>query len=270
MPISVYRHRGRYVLIDGERRWRCASKLNHRTIPALIQDKPDDLTNLLLMFNIHSLREQWDLLTIAIKLPKVISLLRDSKGSEPTERDIADQTGLARGTIRRCKLLIELPDDYKRQILEELKKPKARQKITEDFFIEMEKALKTVERAMPEAIDDKDRIRKVLIRKYRDDTIPNRIHFRQMARIARAERVDADRGRAARALGLLFKTNDYSIEAAYTASVADAYSERDLLSRVEGLIERLEGVRIEELDSEARKALRRLARVVAELLAADS
>src|SRR5437879_6280802 len=52
VPISVYRNKGRYVLIDGERRWRCALKLNNKTIPALIQEKPDDLTNLLLMFNI--------------------------------------------------------------------------------------------------------------------------------------------------------------------------------------------------------------------------
>src|SRR5438477_11846609 len=57
VPISVHREKDRFSLIDGERRWRCAIKLNLKTIPALIQDKPDRLTNLLLMFNIHSLRE---------------------------------------------------------------------------------------------------------------------------------------------------------------------------------------------------------------------
>src|SRR5271155_5606646 len=75
VPISVYRSHGRYVLIDGERRWRCSLKLNKKTIPALVQGKPDALGNLLFMFNIHALREQWDLLTIALKLPRVISLL---------------------------------------------------------------------------------------------------------------------------------------------------------------------------------------------------
>src|SRR5579872_6453248 len=68
VPISVYRDHGRYVLIDGERRWRCALKLNKGTIPALVQKRPKPLENLLLMFNIHALREQWDLLTIALKL----------------------------------------------------------------------------------------------------------------------------------------------------------------------------------------------------------
>jgi len=75
VPIAVYKRGREYVLIDGERRWRCASKLNLPTIPAIVQDEPKPLENLLLMFNIHALREQWDLLTIALKLPKVIDLL---------------------------------------------------------------------------------------------------------------------------------------------------------------------------------------------------
>ena len=69
VPVSVYKEGSRYVLIDGERRWRCCLKLNRKTIPALVQHKPDTLTNLLLMFNIHALREQWDLLTMARSYP---------------------------------------------------------------------------------------------------------------------------------------------------------------------------------------------------------
>jgi len=123
VPVTVYREGHRYVLIDGERRWRSSLKLNKRTIPALIQSKPDLLTNLLLMFNIHALREQWDLLTIALKLPRVIGLLFERDRKKPTERELAEYTGLTQGVIRRCKLLIEMPDKYKQDILEELKKP---------------------------------------------------------------------------------------------------------------------------------------------------
>src|SRR6266571_6892115 len=88
VPISVYKDRKRFVLIDGERRWKCCLKLNKKTIPALVQEKPDPLTNLLLMFNIHALREQWDYLTIALKLPRVIKLLTKDLGKEPNEREI--------------------------------------------------------------------------------------------------------------------------------------------------------------------------------------
>src|SRR2546430_16730916 len=65
VPITVFEEGGRYHLIDGERRWRCADKLNLKRIPAIVQPKPTPLNNLLLMFNIHALREQWDYLTIA-------------------------------------------------------------------------------------------------------------------------------------------------------------------------------------------------------------
>src|SRR5689334_14513903 len=72
-PISVFRKGKRFILIDGERRWRCSLKLNRQTIPALVQPEPSPLENLLMMFNIHWLREQWDLLTIALKLPRVLA-----------------------------------------------------------------------------------------------------------------------------------------------------------------------------------------------------
>src|ERR1051325_10205504 len=144
VPISVYKDGNKYVLIDGERRWKCSLKLNRKTIPALIQDRPDPLSNLLLMFNIHSLREQWDLLTIAVKLPRIIDLLEEQSGKRPTEAELSDHTSLPRSVIRRSRLLMDLPRTYIDDILLELKKPKSEQKLTEDFFIEMERGLKTV------------------------------------------------------------------------------------------------------------------------------
>jgi len=43
VPVAVYEDGGFYTLIDGERRWRCASKLNLKAIPALIHDARDDI-----------------------------------------------------------------------------------------------------------------------------------------------------------------------------------------------------------------------------------
>src|SRR5207302_1226606 len=202
-------------------------KLGRSTIPALVQEEPSPITNLLLMFNIHALREQWDLLTIAMKLPRVISLLEREFKRQPNERELSLRTGLARGTIRRCKLLMELPQHYKDEVIEELKLPKAQQKLTEDFFIEMERALKTVERALPNVISEKERVRRTLIQKYRKGIIPNRVHFRMLAKIARAQRVSVPENVARRELSKVFEDNNYSIERAYGRSVSNAYAERD-------------------------------------------
>ena len=69
VPVSVYRERtSRYILIDGERRWRCTRKLNLATIPAIVQPKPSPLENLLMMFNIHNVRVDWDWMPTAYKL----------------------------------------------------------------------------------------------------------------------------------------------------------------------------------------------------------
>ena len=266
VPIAVYREKHGYILIDGERRWRCCRKLNRSTIPALVQKKPTALHNLLLMFNIHALREQWDLLTIALKLPTVIDLLRKELGKDPNEGELAARTGLGRSVIRRCKLLMELPEQYRKMILEELKKPKSRQKITEDLFIEMERALKTVERAMPEVVPDKDQVRDVLLTKFRDDVIPNRVHFRNMAKIARADRVGYDRDAAAMSLKRLFQNNTYSIQQAYESTVSEAYSERDVLSRINALVVKLKAYEADELDEDLRSGLRLLVRVAEALL----
>lgn len=258
VPISVYREHGRYVLIDGERRWLCCKKLNKRTIPALVQEKPAPLVNLLLMFNIHALREQWDLMTIAMKLPRITELLTKELGKEPTERILAESTGLKQGVIRRCKLLLGVPEEFRQQILAELNKPKAQQKVTEDLFIEMERALTTVDRAMPELIKNKDVVRHILLDKYRRGVIDNRVHFRNVARIARAKRVGANERRAEMALAKLFTRNDYSIERAFQDSVAVHYSERDLITRVSGLQEVLEEIDADELDDAAKRALQSL------------
>jgi ParB/RepB/Spo0J family partition protein len=265
VPISVFKEGRRFVLIDGERRWRCSVKLNKTLIPALIQEKPTPLTNLLLMFNIHALREQWDLLTIALKLPRVIELLT-SKGKAPTEKELSAETGLSRGLLRRCRLLMELPKKYRDDLLDELNKPKNQQKLTEDFFIEMERSLKTVGRAIPDVVDNKDRVRDVLISKYKSGTIRNIIDFRSLAKIARAERVAVDKQAAFRVLTKVFQKNNYSVEQAYLDSVSEAYSERDLMTRIGGLHAKLDELEEGLVDDALRAALIALSKRIAEIL----
>jgi ParB family transcriptional regulator, chromosome partitioning protein len=266
VPISVYREGGRYVLIDGERRWKVSQKLNRRDIPALIQQKPSALANLLLMFNIHALREQWDLLTVAMKLPKIIDLLRDELGYEPKEPELAERTGIPRAWIRRSKLLMEMPQQYRDMLMEELGKPKHQQLLSEDFFIEMERGLRTVERTMPQVIPNKDRVRRVLIDKYRKGTIGNVVHFRKIGKIARARVVEADEQKAEASLAQLFERNDYSIERAFGDSVSEAYLERDVLTGIDGLISKLGRVEPEDVDDEMKARLRALIATAQKLL----
>lgn len=270
VPIAVFKRGRDFVLIDGERRWRCASKLNLRVIPALIQREPGALENLLLMFNIHALREQWDLLTISLKLPTIRRLLREELAREPTETELAARTGLSRGVIRRCRLLSELPDKYQLMLLEELKKPKSKQTLSEDLFIEIEKALKTAMRAMPNAINDKDRARAVLLKKYREKVIDNIVEFRKLAKIARAKHVDADTKQAEAAIRRLVTDPKYSIAEAWSDTVSEAYAERDIVSRIDHLLVKLGEVEAAQIDEDVRERLEELVATARALLDADA
>jgi ParB family chromosome partitioning protein len=266
VPISVFKEGQSYILIDGERRWLSSKKLNNASIPGLVQEKPTPLTNLLLMFNIHSLREQWDLLTIAVKLPRVISLLTDQSGRRPTEKQLSETTGLGRAVIRRSKLLMEMPDEYKNELLSELNLPKAKQQISEDLFIEMERALKTVERAMPEAISDKDKTRRILIDKYRSGIIQNVVDFRKIPKIASAKKLAADDVKAAQVLSALFEKNEYSVVQAYQDTVSEAYTEKDLIARIRTVLDRLADIDPKQLDEELAIALQKLMVKIQEIL----
>lgn len=268
VPIVVYQDRTKFYLIDGERRWRTSMKLNLKTIPAIIQSKPSILENLLMMFNIHSLREQWDYFTIANKLTTVIDLLAKNNKKQPNEAELSEETGLTRGTIRRCKMLIDLPDRFKSMILEELKKPKSKQKYTEDFFLEMESALRTVGNNLPEALPDKEKVRDVLIEKYGNGTIKNMVDFRKVAKISTSpNNVGFDESEAKEALGDIFSKNKKSIDEIYNTTVSHLYDEKKLIANFSHALTYIKRLTpSEKKDQEIREMLFEIKRAIDEIL----
>lgn len=131
VPVTVYENDDpsiseKYVLLDGERRWRSATSLGFERIPANIVDKPKDVTqNILYMFNIHYFRKQWELFPTALKLEKIIELIGTDKDSV-----LSSTTGLNSTTVKRCKILLWYPEKYRESLLYR------KDKISTDFFIE--------------------------------------------------------------------------------------------------------------------------------------
>jgi ParB family transcriptional regulator, chromosome partitioning protein len=273
VPITVYAEGSHFVLIDGERRWRCARKLNLPHMPALVRQKPSRLNNLLLMFNIHALREQWDYLTIARKLPDVIALFeKENKGREPTEIELSELTGLTRGQIRRCRFLLDLPAKYRQLLEKELALPKQLQKLSEDFFIEMERALKTVKNRLPEAVGNLNKARDALIHKFRGGIIGNITDFRMLSKIATSiDNVGVKEAKAREALKDIFDAKSKtSIEEIFVERFEMRYDERKVLLSVDSIYEYLEHSLEDQsevaLSNELRKKLSRLKGLIDRLL----
>ncbi|MEM8541429.1 MAG: ParB/RepB/Spo0J family partition protein [Pseudomonadota bacterium] len=272
VPITVFQDGEHYTLLDGERRWRCSQKLNLKSIPAIIQDRPSELENLVLMYNIHALREQWDYFTIASKLERVVALYERENGQLPNEIILSELTGLTRGAIRRCQLLIDLPDRFKSMLLSELDKPKLQQRLSEDFFIEMERSLKTVVNRLPEYAPKLEEMRDTLIEKFREGKISAVTDFRQLSKIATAvDGLGIAQNQAKRALDKVFDASrETSIREAYVEAVQFEYVEKRVGRSVQSLMSFIEDVEKEhqksELDEELLKSFEELHRVLGRIL----
>jgi len=152
VPLIAYENpdvTGEFVLLDGERRWRSALDLGLEAVPANIIERPSPLDNLLRMFNIHNVREDWPLISIALSLQEVVRL-----SEEKRESRLAEMTGLTRSTVRRAKRLLRLPESELRLIQEEAHLDRTQQVHREDLYLEIETATSVLRHDLPELADE--------------------------------------------------------------------------------------------------------------------
>jgi ParB family transcriptional regulator, chromosome partitioning protein len=229
VPLTVYRDGKQYFLLDGERRWRCSLKLGLATVPAIIQPKPDKMTNLMMMFAIHHRRNDWDPLPTALKLRELERLFTKRQGRKPTESELSELASLRRGEVRRLKKLLALPEEYRDELLRELEKPRSKQVITVDHVLEATNAAAALRKRGIIGSAVEDRLRRAVIAKFRTKVIANTVAPRKLARIARAVgRNEVSMSAAKRIVDRLIKDPAYSIESAFAASVEQADFEHSL------------------------------------------
>jgi len=185
VPLLVYRKKSdnKIIILDGERRWRCVSELvkeypdrkdKWENIPVNIIPEPDMVSNILRMFNIHNVRESWDLMPTALKLEILIDRL-----NEKDDKKLAELTGLSPANVRRCKKLLTYSKDYQETMLN----VDPTMRIKADFFIELYPLLGRIEKNLPNL--SKSYSRDELIRKflgmYREGRIKRVTYFRDLA-----------------------------------------------------------------------------------------
>lgn len=185
VPITVYPKRATktdsrrdfFLILDGERRWRCAIALSMRVIPAIIVEQPTEIRNILVMFHIHNLREGWQLMPTALKLEILMKKLKETR-----ERKLATLTKLTIGQIRRCKILLTYPRRFQNLMLTPPSK-----RLKSDFFIELDRIRKpALKEKFPSWIKygDENCI-DIILKKYLAKTIKAVTDFRKLAEIYR-------------------------------------------------------------------------------------
>jgi len=130
VPLTVYfdSRRDCYTILDGQRRWMCAKALGLPQVPVNEVSEPSLIENIVTMFQIHKLREDWELMPTALKLQLLMKKL-----DERNEGRLAALTGLDKAVVVRCKKLLDYPRKYQDQMLD----PDPKKRIKADFFIEL-------------------------------------------------------------------------------------------------------------------------------------
>lgn len=240
VPLIVYRGPGAdtFVLMDGERRWRCALDLGLDRVPVNIIETPTDLDNLLRMFNIHNVREDWPLISVALSLRDVMAL-----SGESGEKRLAEITGLTRSAVRRAKRLLTMPDSELDLIQAEAHLDRNEQVHREDLYLEIEAAESVLRGALPEVAErfPRDEIIRRFANKAETDNLRAVTDFRFVSKLVKAaDDAVVDRDVVIRATIDLITDVTASPREVFEAVAAAGYRQQGLQRKTELLVQDLE------------------------------
>ena len=245
VPLIVYKDDGRYRLLDGERRLRCALRLNLKTVPANVIAKPSPVQNILQMFHIHNVREDWELIETAKKLDV---LLGDSAFQDKSNSEVGKLTGLSTSTVARCKVLLSLPTEFRNMIFDTYAKLGEGQSIpaetllTEDFFIESKLALNAIKRNFRELYDDygEEKLLRKFVQKRKTGVFSNVAHVgRRIPKVVGAARKGASKEDVLTTVKRLIEDPNFSISEAFDKVAAPIYSSLNIQKKSASLTEEL-------------------------------
>lgn len=233
VPVYVYPEADtddRYRLIDGERRWRMALRLGLETIPALVRDEPPaGADNIVEMFNIHKVREDWEDWPTALALREVMA----RKDTEDTD-ELKQITGLSKEQIARLKLILVLPPEYQ-QMIEDGDVPM-------NFFVELDRnvirPLQKSRTALAARYSPGDLL-SAFVTKRQAGALTDLIDLRRVKPIIQRARADAGAPDEPSALDAflerLFDQPETTIDEVYDASVAFAVEADALTATAQNL-----------------------------------
>lgn len=255
VPLVVYEStkKGRYTLLDGERRLKCAVELGLRYIPVNVTRRPTETENILLMFNIHSLREQWDPYTIAMALDRLIAAL-----GIRSSRELSALTGFSVGSINRSKKLLRLPAKYLDALKGELSKPKAKQQLTEDFFLEASDAIAAIRKYQPAlyAEFDHETLMEEFVARRISGALDNIVDLRVVADVANYERSGLSEAKSYSLLRRIVTTPDIALGDIYAELIEHNKQANTIISQVRKLADAIESLDIGELNATTVAGLR--------------
>jgi len=268
VPLTVYQSSaGNLVLLDGERRWRCAKKLGLHRVPIIVQPEPTLMQNIMMMFAIHNARSDWDPLPTALKLRQLEELYVENEGRSPTESQLAQLASLSRGEVRRLKNILALPKAYLDLIKAEQDLPRSEQSLTVDHLLEVTRGAAALARQGILDYSDQGQLEQALISKFQKKALTSTVEPRLLTRMARAvERGDIPARTIRDYVDRLVEDPTFTIQNAFDATVRRSEDEHNLELSTRRLIKGVNELsRKESLSQSSELALKELRDVLNKL-----
>ncbi|HVW12872.1 MAG TPA: ParB/RepB/Spo0J family partition protein [Mucilaginibacter sp.] len=259
-PIIVYKRKqdDKYIILDGERRYRACKKLNIKTIPArILVREPNVLESLSLMFHIQNVRQEWTEFAISITIKRIIDEL-GKKFESLNSSDIkylSEITSLSEYRVRKYLKFLDYPDDVIQMFLHNEVYQKKGIGPDPDILLEMHKPIEDMRDIMPSLLEDfsiKNIIDACIEKKERGIIKANK-EFRLISKSLTAARKDEiNVSQLERNLYSFFSILDYSPENVYRHSAETVYLYKSIRKNSESFLSELKDFDFNSIDAEKR------------------
>lgn len=225
VPLTVYRDskRKHYVILDGQRRWTCAQNIGLEKVPVNEVAEPTLVQNIVTMFQIHKLREDWELMPTALKLELLMTELK-----ERNDKKLAILTGLPESVVSRCKKLLSYPKHFQDQMLD----PDPNRRLKADFFIELYPVIHDREVSKMDWFSRNTFTEQMLRKHGTDKSIKSVIDFRRIKQYINNAKKSNKTSQLSKRLKVFAEKEDIPIDYLHIESAQIAQTARNLTSDV--------------------------------------
>lgn len=273
-PIIVFKRKkdNKYVILDGERRFRAYKKLNYKDIYCHILEKePTELENLSMMFHIHNVREEWTDFAIAHTLVKVIYEMGKDLNTlnRQDKQQLSKITSLSEYKINKYLGFFDYPQSVINKFMESELKETPDKGMDPDILAEMSPPLKIIEDYLPEFLKkyNKEKIIDACIRKKAEDVIKTNRDFRLLTKSLNAMKKGNVRTELMfDKLELFVKELSITPQVIYEETSEALYQVSSIIKKSEVLIKELMNLNLNQITRSEKAQLERNLEILYDLL----
>jgi len=273
-PIIVFKksRSNKYVILDGERRFKAFKKLNESTIPChVLAKEPSELENLSLMFHIHNVREEWTDFAIAQALLKVIHEMgKDIKDLERQDKlELVKITSLSEYKINKYLVFYDYPQSILDKFMNSEMKEEPDKGMDPDILAEMHAPIKIIEQEIPQFLKrfSKEKIIDACIKKKAKGIIKTNRDFRALTKSLSAMKKGGVRKEVMlEKLETFIRDIDVTPQSIFEDTSETIYQVESIIKKTELLIKEIQNLNLNQVTKDEKTKIEKYVGVLTQLL----